>query len=355
MDINTKIELVLKAPTEEVITLEDLKTLFETTTHPKHYIGLELSGPLHLGSLIVSGLKINDFLKAGVRCTVFLADWHSYINNKLGGDWERIRRAAKYYSEAFLYFCPGCEIVLGSDLYRGNDEYWANLIRFSKQITLARNVRCLTIMGRSEKEKLDFAQYIYPIMQSVDIKALNVDIAHSGMDQRKVHVLAREVYPKLGWKPPIAIHHSLLPGLSEPVSMGLDEDPRSDLIVSSKMSKSKPWTCIFIHDSKDEIKRKLRRAWCPEGVVENNPVLEIARCIIFHEYEALHVDRPSKYGGPITFNSYKELEDAYRKREIHPADLKEAVSEEIDKIIAPIRGYFENKKELLEVFKLSEE
>ena len=51
MDVTTKLDLVMKSPTEEVITQEELKKLFETNDKPRHYIGYEISGILHLGSL----------------------------------------------------------------------------------------------------------------------------------------------------------------------------------------------------------------------------------------------------------------------------------------------------------------
>lgn len=336
LDLEERISLVLKEPTQEVVTKGELKQLLQTVEHPKHYIGLEISGPLHIGSLVVVGYKIRDFLKAGIRCLVFLADWHSYLNNKFDGDWNKIRAASKYYDEAFKFFCPGVNTLLGSDLYKNTPDYWENYVRFSKQITLARNIRCLTIMGRSKKEKLDFGQYLYPPMQAVDIKAMDLDIVHAGMDQRKVHMLVREVFPKLGWKKPVAVHHTILSSLSGP---------------EMKMSKSKPWTAIFIHDNEDEIKEKLMKAWCPPKVVTQNPVLDIVRYIIFHEADTFEIDRPAKYGGRITFSSYSELEEAYVKGEVHPADLKLAVAEALNKVIEPIRRHFEDKQELLEVFK----
>ncbi|MCP8318441.1 MAG: tyrosine--tRNA ligase [Candidatus Methylarchaceae archaeon HK01B] len=351
MDIKDKIELILRPPTEEVITLKDLRSLLEAEAHPKHYIGFEISGLMHLGTLVISGFKINDFMRAGIRCRIFLADWHSYINNKFGGDWDKIKIASQYYKEVFNFFCPGVEVIYGSELYSGNDDYWKNLVKFSKHITLARNTRCLTIMGRSKKDRLDFAQYLYPPMQSIDIKALNISIAHAGIDQRKVHMLVREVFPKLKWKVPIAIHHGLLPGLSEPHRSGLDEDSKLDMLFSSKMSKSKPITCIFIHDDTDEIERKLQKAWCPEGVTDYNPVLEIAKQIIFHEFKALEIERPAKFGGKITFETFNELEKVYLERRLHQADLKSGVARALDKILTPIRSHFKAKSELLEVFK----
>jgi tyrosyl-tRNA synthetase len=86
MDLTERLDLIIRDPIEEVVTRDELKGLLETVAYPKHYIGLEVSGKLHLGSLILTGFKINDFINAQLDCTVFLADWHTYINNKLGGD-----------------------------------------------------------------------------------------------------------------------------------------------------------------------------------------------------------------------------------------------------------------------------
>ena len=351
MDVEEKVALVSKPPTEEIVVLDELRKLLETNSHPNHYIGLEISGLLHLGSLMTTGFKINDFLKASVRCKVFLADWHSFINSKFGGNWEKIGAASKYYEDAFKFFCPGVEVIHGSELYHDNDEYWRNIVKFSREITLARVTRCLTIMGRSEKEGLDFGKYIYPAMQAVDIRAMDLDIVHAGMDQRKVHMLAREVFPKMGWKVPVAVHHHLLPGLGEPLKLGLDDDSRADVLVSSKMSKSKPGTSIFVHDPQEQIKDKLKKAWCPEGIVENNPVLEFAKHLLFHEFKSIEVERPSKFGGNVTFYNYQELQEVYSAKKLHPSDLKSGVAAGIELIVAPVREHFAKKPELLEVFK----
>ena len=131
MDATEKINLVLRPPTEEVVTQEELLELFKTNSKPKHYIGIEISGFLHLGSLISTGFKINDFVKAGVDCTVFLADWHTLLNEKMGGNFETIRKVSKYYEDAFRLVCPEANVVLGTDLYDSKKEYWSELVHLS--------------------------------------------------------------------------------------------------------------------------------------------------------------------------------------------------------------------------------
>ena len=348
MDVTEKIAFVTRDPTEEVVTSEELVNLFNTNSHPKHYIGLEISGFLHLGSLILTGFKINDFIKAGVKCSVFLADWHTFINDKLGGNLETIKKVSEYYADAFRLLCPGIEILQGSKLYDSRKEYWTELIQFAKHMSLSRAMRTLTIMGRTEKDKLDLAQMLYAPMQAVDIHAMDLDIVHSGMDQRKIHMLVREIFPKMKWKVPVAIHHRLLPSLAEP-------EPASgeDGKISSKMSKSKSSSGIFIHDSDDEIRSKIKKSWCPEGIVQNNPLLAISRYIILHEFEEILIERPTKFGGNITYTNYAQLELDFSQKKLHPTDLKSMVERYLINIISPLRERINLKDELLETIKRS--
>lgn len=348
LDITEKVELIEKPPTEEIVTKEELIELFKTNSNPKHYIGIEISGFLHLGSLISTGFKINDFLKAGVNCTVFLADWHTVINDKLGGDWDVIKKVSKYYSDAFKLVCPGVKIVLGSDLYDSKKEYWAEFVRFTKHMSLARTMRTLTIMGRTEKEeKIDLAKLLYPPMQAVDIHSLELDIVHAGMDQRKIHMLVREIFPKMKWKVPIAVHHRLLPGLSQP------SDLPDDSKLLGKMSKSDPKSGILIHDSDDEIGSKIKKAWCEEGNTKNNPLLEISKQIIFHKFGEMKVERPAKFGGNVEYSEYSKLESDFGAKKLHPSDLKQTVANYLVKIIGPIRDKLELKEELFSAIKNS--
>jgi len=353
MNIKKKLELIKRLPTEEIITEKELIELLETKKHPQHYIGYEISGLLHLGSLFISGYKIKDLLEAGFKCCVFLADWHSVLNRKLGGDWEKIRQGAEYFEEGFKFFIGRhrrFKFVLGSELYHNNDEYWMNVANIARSTSIARITRCLTIMGRKQTEKLDTAQYLYPCMQAADIIALGVDVAHAGSDQRKVHCLLRDIAERIDVKKPIALHHHLMSGLAKPVREGYDENPGIDIKISSKMSKSKPWTCIFIHDTPEQIQDKLNKAWCPEAQVKLNPVLELVKYIIFREKREFKLERSSKFGGDVIFQNYEELEKLYLDKKIHPQDLKSNVARELSDILTPIRKHFENRSELLKVF-----
>lgn len=331
MDAQGRLELIMRAPAEEAVTEAELRSLLETNDSPRHYIGLEVSGFLHLGSLLSVGNKINDFADAGCRCTVLLADWHTMLNDKLGADAAAISRVAGYYRDAFARVCPSAEVLTGSELYARTDSYWRDVAAVSRHVSLARAMRTLTIMGRSESGAVDLAKLLYPPMQAADIHALGADIAHAGMDQRKIHMLAREVFPKMGWRVPVSVHQSLLPGLGGPGGSAAGGG------AAAKMSKSSPGSGIFIHDSDEEIRKKVSRAWCEAGTVGGNALLAIARDIVIRGGAELRIERPAKFGGDVSYASYAELEADYAARSLHPSDLKAGVAEALVAVVGPVR------------------
>ncbi len=358
MDVEERLRLILAEPTEEVLTVERLRGLLEAGETLRHYIGFEISGLVHIGTGLVATQKIADLQRAGAETTVFLADYHSWLNRKLGGDLDLIRRVGGgYFKEALkmgIRIAGGdpdaTRFVMASDLYREMGlDYFTNVLKVSRNVTLSRVRRSVTIMGRREREAVEFGQLLYVPMQVADIFSLGVNIAHGGTDQRKAHVIAIDVGDKAFGYKPVALHHHLLTGLSlsqedwrrlvEARERG-DREAFADAVAEVKMSKSKPRTAIFIHDTEEEIRRKLRKAFCPAGRAEYNPVLEIARYILFrHLPEGLEIVN-KKTGERRTYKSYSELEEAYRAGRIHPLDLKEAVARELARLLEPARRHF---------------
>ena len=183
-------------------------------------------------------------------------------------------------------------------------------------------------------------------MQAADIHSLDLDIVHAGMDQRKIHMLVKDVFPKMKWKVPVAVHHKLLPGLTKP----MEEKPGGEV---AKMSKSDPNAGVFIHNSDDEIRTKIKKGFCDEGITENNPILEIAEHIVFHEFDIVSIERPEKFGGNVSYDNFESLESDFSQKKLHPADLKQAVGESLVKIVSPIREQLALSDELSNLIKNS--
>ncbi|MDP9237303.1 MAG: tyrosine--tRNA ligase [Chloroflexota bacterium] len=342
---------------DEVLTREDLDRLIATGTPLRHYIGFEISGLIHLGSVLCMA-KVKDFVDAGVHCTIFLADWHTWINDKLGGDPEPIRRVAGGYFQEGLKAAfrsvggapAQLHFVLGSDVYHHNDRYWSTLIDVSKNTTLARMQRSITILGRKEGESVDFAKLIYPPMQVADIFTLGVNIAHAGIDQRKAHVIARDVASKLKVTPlldatgaqikPVCVHHPLLLGLKKPPVWPPPEADLTDFWASMKMSKSDRNSALFVHDAPDEIRTKVRKAFCPPDSVAFNPMLDWVRKLAFPRDGEFRIARTPDHGGDLRFTSPEEVDEAFLSAALHPADLKNGVAEWLVEVLEPARRTF---------------
>lgn len=350
MDLEKRLDLI-KSVGEEIITERELRELLETKSHPIAYDGFEPSGRIHIAQGIYRAININKMLKANVKFKILIADWFAWMNNKFEGDIDKIRIAGDYFIEAWKACGMKTEkikFIWSRDLVR-EEGHWKTTIDVARHATVQRAMRCSQIMGRHENEILSAAQIIYPCMQVADVFLLKCDMTQLGGDQRKVNILAREIGPKLGfWKPVVISHHMLL-GLQHTVSKSKDPSER---ILDIKMSKSKPDNAIFMDDSTSDIIRKINSAYCPEKVIENNPILEYCKYLIFERFKKMKIERPKKFGGDIEFGRYEDLENAFRKGDLHPADLKNAVAGYLDKLVKPVRDHFEKDKRAKRLFQL---
>jgi tyrosyl-tRNA synthetase len=318
MNNKEKIELI-KRNTVEVVNEDELNEVLKKSK-PVVYCGYEVSGEVHLGHMVTT-TKLLDFQKAGFKVKILFADWHTWLNKK--GDWDEIHKLEKLWEKAFIGLgLDKAEFVLGSKLQR-NMEYIDDVMQIAVKTTINRSLRSMQEVAR-DIEHAHVSQVIYPFMQIVDIKALKVDVAYSGIEQRKIHGLAREILPKLDYKAPVLVHTPLIPSLQS----------------GEKMSSSKPESLISVRDSEEEIKKKIKKAYCVEGEVADNSILSIAKLIVFPRIKKLDIKRPAKFGGNVSFKSYEELEKAFVDKKLHPMDLKTAVGGHLIKILEPVRKVF---------------
>lgn len=337
MDIQSKLDLIRQVG-EEIITEDDLRTLLETKSKPIAYDGFEPSGHIHIAQGIMRAINVNKMTKAGCRFKMLVADWHAWANNKISGDLEKIQIVGKYLIEVWKATgmdLDNVEFIWANDAIPSS-EYWKKVMQIARNSTVNRILRCSQIMGRSENETLQASQILYPCMQCADIFHLDVDICQLGMDQRKVNMLARELGPKLGYGKPVIVSHHMLMGLGKPPEGAATTERTIEL----KMSKSKPESAIFMTDSEEDIKKKISKAYCPEKVVDENPVMEYAKYLIFERFRTMKIERDKKFGGDLEFGSYNELTDSYSKGELHPMDLKNSVVSYTNKLIEPVRSHF---------------
>lgn len=308
---------LIKRNVQEIVVEKELKKLVESKKKPVVYCGYEPQGPFHLGHMVTMQ-KLLDLQDAGFKTKVLLADLHAYLNRK--GEREQIKQEVKKWEGAMKAFGLKSEFVLGTD-FQFKKNYWEDVMKLSLKTTINRGLRSMQEVAR-DAETARISQMLYPLMQVEDMKQLGVNVALGGMEQRKIHMLARETLQEVDYEPPVAMHTPLIVSLKGP---------------GEKMSKSKPGTGISVTDSDAKIRKYVRAAFCPEKVVENNPLMQLCKLVVFPKVGKMVFERKKKFGGNIEFKDYESMEKAYKKGDLHPMDLKKGVSKELIKILRPLR------------------
>lgn len=350
MELHKRLALI-KEVGEEIITEEEVLELLKTKKNPVAYDGFEPSGKIHIAQGLLRAINVNKLTKAGFKFKFWVADWFALMNNKMDGDLEKIKIVGEYFIEVWKASGMNMKNVefLWSSTVMDDPNYWLKVINIGRFNSVNRIIRCSQIMGRTEQDTLSAAQIFYPCMQAADIFHLQADVTQLGMDQRKVNMLAREVASKLGYKKPVVISHHMLMGLGQPPATNL---LGADRAIELKMSKSKPDSCIFMTDSEEEIYRKFKKAYCPEKQVQDNPILEYYRYLLFEKVSEVIISRPAKFGGDCRYASYDDLEKAYVEGKIHPLDLKNTAAHHLNLLLQPVRTHFLENKEAQKLQKL---
>jgi tyrosyl-tRNA synthetase len=105
------------------------------------------------------------------------------------------------------------------------------------------------------------------------------------------------------------------------------------------MSSSKD-NLVAVDEEPDEVRKKIKNAYCPMGDAKGNPVLELFKYHVFPRANEVLIKRPEKFGGNLVYNNYINLEKDFVSDKVHPADLKNTLSEELLRLLDPVRKYF---------------
>lgn len=336
MDIEQRFNLV-KRNTQEIITESELRQLLEQKKHPRGYIGLATTGKIHIGYFIPM-IKVGDFLKAGFKFTILLADIHAHLDDQKA-PFELLDYRVKYYKEIISAMISALGIdTTNLEFKRGSDfeldkKYTFDMYRLAALNTFDRCKRAAAGVVRfGENPKL--SGFIYPILQALDEQYMDMDVQYGGIDQRKILVFARENLPKLGYKARVEVMTPMLPGLQ-----------------GSKMSASEEKSKIDLLDSVDSVRNKIQSAHCPIAVEDNGVLAFLKYVIMVHKRDnnkELTIKRAQKFGGDVVYDSYEKLEKDYLDKKLHPMDLKNIVSEEVNNLLEPIRQKMKGKEDLIE-------
>ena len=332
MDTEERFELI-KRNTEEILTEKELKDLLKNKRTPVVYWGTAPTGKPHLGYFLPA-LKIADFLKAGFKVKILLADLHAALDNT---PWIILEKRYNYYEKIIplLIRTIGVEIknlqiIKGSEMQL-KPEYMYDVLQMSSNVSIHdANKAASDVVKMGDNPKL--SGIIYPIMQAVDEQYLEVDAQLGGTDQRKIMVLARENLPKIGYKARIEIMNPIIPGL-----------------IGKKMSSSDEKSKIDLLDDEKTVKSKIQNAECTIGDPDNGIMAFIKYVIMTikrDKNEKFILKRSKEHGGNKEYWTYGEIEKDFKSRQIHPLDLKNTLAEEIIELLKPIQKYREELERL---------
>ena len=311
------------------------------------YVGFEPSGKAHIGWKVIS-LQMKRMLDAGANVLIFLADWHAWVNDKFGGVMEDIQTTATYMEETFRALLGNppegdgageLRFLWASNIMDSGD-YWARVLRCSKNMSLARVRRTFSIMGRSEDSSDgDLSRFYYPALQAADIFEMNIDVAIGGMDQRKAHMYMRDVADRWGWYKATCLHTPIISGLK---SSGARMES-----FDHKMSKSDPGGAILLHDDESKLSKKMRKAYLdPEQ--PDSPVYELIEHIILPEFGEVNVTPKPEFGEPSTWTDLDSFRSAVADGTLHPFDAKMGVASGLLRGLAVVSEYFDVNPETLD-------
>ncbi|KAL3231353.1 Tyrosine--tRNA ligase, cytoplasmic [Nakaseomyces bracarensis] len=329
---------------QEVLNGQIIQEVLEKKERPlRLYWGTAPTGRPHCG-YFVAMTKLAHFLKAGVEVTVLLADLHAFLDN-MKAPLEVVNYRTKYYEYTVKAILRSINVpidklkfVVGSSYQLGGD-YTMDLFKLSNMVSQNDAKRAGADVVKQVANPL-LSGLIYPLMQALDEHYLDVDVQFGGVDQRKIFVLAEENLNRIGYKKRAHLMNKMVPGLTQ----------------GGKMSASDPNSKIDLLEEPKKVAKKINSAYCSPGDIENNGLLSFIEYVVAPIQELkkgadqfeFFINRPDKFGGPITFHSFEELQTAFKEEKLSPVDLKSGVTDAINELLAPIRAEFESNKEYQE-------
>lgn len=330
---------------QEVLNGQIIKEILEKKERPlRIYWGTAPTGRPHCG-YFVPMTKLADFLKAGCEVTVLLADLHAFLDN-MKATLDTVKFRATYYEKVVKSLLKSVNVpieklhfVTGSS-YQLTPEYTLDLFRLTNAVSQNDAKRAGADVVKQVANPL-LSGLIYPLMQALDEEYLKCDAQFGGVDQRKIFVLAEENLPSLGYKKRAHLMNPMVPGLTQ----------------GGKMSASDPNSKIDVLEEPKQVKKKVNAAFCAPGVVEDNGLLSFIEYVVvpIHELKngpdaefSFPIDRPEKFGGPITYTSFEQIVKDFKEEKLSPPDLKTGVSDCINSLLDSIRDDYEHDPEFQE-------
>ncbi|XP_074469979.1 tyrosine--tRNA ligase, cytoplasmic isoform X3 [Sebastes fasciatus] len=312
---------------QEVLGEEKLKQVLQER-EVKVYWGTATTGRPHVAYFVPMS-KIADFLKAGCEVTILFADLHAFLDN-MKAPWELLELRVKYYEQVIKAMLESIGVPLDKlKFVKGTDfqlsrEYTLDVYRLSSMVTEHDAKKAGAEVVKQVEHPL-LSGLLYPGLQALDEEYLKVDAQFGGVDQRKIFTLAEKYLPSLGYAKRSHLMNPMVPGLT-----------------GAKMSSSEEESKIDLLDSPGDVKKKLKKAFCEPGNIQNNGILSFVKYVIFPLRGEFGIKRDAKWGGDKVYTGFEEVEKDFAEELVHPGDLKASVEVALNQLLEPIRKKFES-------------
>ena len=321
----------------EIIGMKELEEKVLSGQTLKVYWGTAPTGKPHLGYMIPM-IKIAQLVKAGCEMTIMFADLHAYLD-AMKTSWELLAFRTKYYEELIKQLLLVLKVdiskikfIRGSE-YQLSKEYTIDVYKLASKLSIDSAQKAgAEVVKQSDNPLL--SGLIYPILQVLDEVYLKTDAELGGVDQRKIFMMSHDHIHKIGYKPNIHLMNRMIPSLTSQLA--------------EKMSSSEANSKIELTEIAKSIKKKINKAFLPEGT-SAVPLFEFIRHVIFPVNKLLSrdsfiINRPEQWGGVLLFSGFDYLVDDYINKKLSAPDLKLGISDWIIELLQPIRDHFETEE-----------
>ena len=333
LTVDEKFELIT-ANTQETIRPDIIRNVL--AVRPLEiFWGTATTGRPH-AAYFVPAIKIAQFLRAGCKVKVLLADLHGFLDADKAPE-ATLEARAQYYERTIgaLLRAVGVDLdnlqfVRGSS-YQLTRAFSRDLLRLSKRVSVHDAVKASSEIVKSTGDPV-MADGIYPMMQLLDEEYLGVDAEFGGIDQRKTFALANDTLTKaMGFKTRAHLMNPMVPGLS-----------------GGKMSSSDPKSKVDLLDEPATIQKKIAKAFCAPGKVEGNGILAFIQHVLLPYSQLQFPDGKTTMSvvlkdqtEPTVFRSFSEISAAYEADQLTPQIAKKVVTDGLTKLTTSIRSMFD--------------
>jgi tyrosyl-tRNA synthetase len=106
------------------------------------YDGFEPSGRMHIAQGLRKAYSVNKLAEAGCIFIFWVADWFGLLNDKMGGDLDKIKVVGKYFVE--VWKAAGMKMSnvkflwASNHIQRNSSKYWLGVMDIARKNTITR-------------------------------------------------------------------------------------------------------------------------------------------------------------------------------------------------------------------------